>query len=353
MSRFATKTAPAAGPLDKDVAFPEGAKDTISSIRFSPVTNHMATASWDGNVYVYDAFSATSIQGVASIEIQQPVFDCDFSKDGAMIAAVGADKKVHVYDIASGQKKAFEGHEKPVRQVRYVNIPSAGAPIIATGSWDKTVRYWDLRQPQAIAKIDCGERVYAIDTSSALLVIALADMQVKLVNLNGNPTEVSATIKSPLSHQIRSVSASPDGTRWGLGSIEGRAGVRSLHDHDKAINLTWRCHREGPTTTTGRNKEVKIYSVEQVLFHPTNNNIMATAGSDGSFAFWDVKAHSRVKQFPKVGGPVTAIAFNRDASAFAYAVGYDWSKGYAHNDATYPRKLMLHPVAADETKSSK
>ena len=26
--------------------------------------------------------------------------------------------------------------------------------------------------------------------------------------------------------------------------------------------------------------------------------------------------------------PVTAIAFNMDASIFAYALGYDWHKGY-------------------------
>ena len=33
--------------------------------------------------------------------------------------------------------------------------------------------------------------------------------------------------------------------------------------------------------------------------------------------------------------PVTAIAFNADASIFAYALGYDWHKGYqnATNEA--------------------
>lgn len=71
------------GLLDQDVEFPKGPQDSISALRWSPVANHLAAASWDGKVYIYDATTPTStdtIQGVAAITAGAPCLDCDFSK---------------------------------------------------------------------------------------------------------------------------------------------------------------------------------------------------------------------------------------------------------------------------------
>ena len=72
------------GLLDnKDIVFPTGPEDTISALRWSPVSNHLAAACWDGKVYIYDANNSTStdsIKGVAAITGSAPFFDCDFSK---------------------------------------------------------------------------------------------------------------------------------------------------------------------------------------------------------------------------------------------------------------------------------
>jgi len=72
--------------LDKDVDFPKGPEDTISALRWSPVAHHLAAASWDGKVYIYDATNSTttdSIKGIAAINVGSPVLDCDFSKVSA------------------------------------------------------------------------------------------------------------------------------------------------------------------------------------------------------------------------------------------------------------------------------
>ena len=45
-----------------------------------------------------------------------------------------------------------------------------------------------------------------------------------------------------------------------------------------------------------------------------------------------------------------ATAFNKTGTIFAYAVSYDWSKGYQHNNQQQPIKVMLHPVNGDECK---
>lgn len=78
-----TLSSAAKGMLDKDVVLPGGPEDTISALRWSPVANHLAAASWDGKVYIYDATNSTStdtVKGVAAITVGSPVLDCDFSK---------------------------------------------------------------------------------------------------------------------------------------------------------------------------------------------------------------------------------------------------------------------------------
>ena len=76
----------------------------------------------------------------------------------------------------------------------------------------------------------------------------------------------------------------------------------------------------------------------------------STAGSDGTFHFWDKDAKHRLKGYPQVGGSITSTQFNKNGQIFAYAVSYDWSKGYQGNNPQYPNKVMLHPVAQEEVK---
>lgn len=73
-----------------------------------------------------------------------------------------------------------------------------------TGSWDRTLRFWDMRQlPQqnALSTIQLGERVYCSDVVSPMGVIALANKHVKLFNLDTQPREVGDT-ESPLKFQV-------------------------------------------------------------------------------------------------------------------------------------------------------
>jgi mRNA export factor len=49
----------------------------------------------------------------------------------------------------------------------------------------------------------------------------------------------------------------------------------------------------------------------------------------------------RLRSFPKATGPITAAAFSRDGMALAYAVGYDWAKGFQHSNAGADRKIVV------------
>lgn len=112
-------------------------------------------------------------------------------------------------------------------------------------------------------------------------------------------------------------------------------------------NFSFKCHRKPAPNT--RDNTSEVYSVNAISFHPQHGTF-STAGSDGTFHFWDKDAKHRLKGYPEVGGPITATTFDRTGNVFAYAVSYDWSKGYAFHNPQTPNKVMLHPVNAEECK---
>jgi len=92
-----------------------------------------------------------------------------------------------------------------------------------------------------------------------------------------------------------------------------------------------------------------VYAVNAISFHPIHGTF-STAGSDGTFHFWDGNAKHRLKGYPNVGGTISATGFNRQGSVFAYAVSYDWSQGFAKNPQPPVNKVMLHGVQQEEVK---
>ncbi|KAI2626686.1 WD40 repeat-like protein [Hypoxylon sp. NC1633] len=332
--------------LSREITLPPDAQDTISSVSWSPTDDHLAAASWDGKMRVYAlGTSPKNNRCVATLAAEAPLFDCHWALDGTMVTAACADKNVYVLHGATGQQRTLGSHDAPVHNVRFVNVPSSQAPIIASGSWDKTVRFWDLRQSSPVVSITCQDRVYAMDAKLNLLVVATAGEHVHLINLR-NPTTIAKTMKSALEYQTKSVSVVPDGKGWATSTIGGYCCISALDEADpsKAF-LKFRCHRD----THDAQNTTKVWAVNSVQCHPTRNYLLATAGADGKFQFFDIKNRRRIGHYPPVGNTsITSTAFSPNGGFFAYAVGYDWSKGHSSNLPTLDNKLVIHPLTKDE-----
>lgn len=63
---------------DIQLAFPPN--DAVSSLVWSPVANHLAVASWDNKVRVYDVPENSVGTGLAVMEFRGPVLSCDWSQ---------------------------------------------------------------------------------------------------------------------------------------------------------------------------------------------------------------------------------------------------------------------------------
>jgi mRNA export factor len=209
-----------------------------------------------------------------------------------------------------------------------------------TGSWDKTLKYWDARQPTPTLQVQLPERCYALSCTHPLLVVGCAERHLQIFNLS-NPQTPYRSIQSPLKYQTRCVATFPDKSGYLIGSIEGRVAVNHVEDSLASKNFTFKCHRE----------QADIYAVNSISFHPRHGTFVTT-GSDGVFNFWDKDSKQRLKQMQKCNAPIPCGAFNRDGSIFAYAVSYDWSTGGQDPMASAQggNNIFLHATEETEVK---
>lgn len=342
--------------LLNDIALNNPPEDSISDLCFSPTQDLLAAASWDKKVRIYEIDSNSGQnQGRAMFEHDGPVFAAQFSIDGQRVISGGADKQVKLFDIASQQPQQIGIHDAPVKSVRYVECGMSNTPAVVSASWDKTLKYWDTRQSQPITTINLPERAYTMDLSQKLLVVGCADRHLVVIDLN-NPQQIFKSSLSPLKWQTRVVSCYPQGNGFAVGSIEGRCAFQYIDETEQSkFGFSFRCHRKTPNNSTPALRSTTdshIYAVNSIAFHPIHGTF-STAGSDGTFCYWDKDARQRLKSFPEVNSSITTTAFNKTGTIFAYALSYDWSQGYQGNRPDQANQIKLHPTNDNEIKQKK
>lgn len=342
-----------------DILVNNGPEDTVTDLAFSPQLDLLAVASWDKKVRIYDIDANTGQnQGRALFEHDGPVFSARWSSDGARVCSGGADKQVKLFDLQSQQSQQIGMHDAPVRAVRSVQCGPSNTEVVVSGLWDKTLKYWDTRSPQPISVINLPEKVYCMDLLQKLLVVGCAERHLAIIDLT-NPQQIFKSMMSPLKFQTRSVACYPQGNGFAIASIEARCAIQYVDEAEQLKSgFSFRCHRKSPTgtnvtrTSTVGNSDTQLFTVNALSFHPIYGTF-STAGSDGTFTYWDKDVKQRLKGFPNVGAPITATAFNRNGAIYAYARGYDWAQGYQGNTPDFPCDIKLHPLRDEEIKQRK
>ncbi|MBW0483882.1 hypothetical protein O181_023597 [Austropuccinia psidii MF-1] len=346
----------------KDIEVENPPTDGISSIAWSPQADFLAAASWSNEVRIYEINAQGQSAPKAAYSHEQPVLEVIWSGDGTKIISGGCDRAARAFDVSTGQPTQVAAHDAPIRKLAWLDINGQG--LLATGSWDKTLKYWDLRQSTPAVSINLPERVYTMDTVFPLMVVGTAARKIHIYHLS-NPAVEYKSLDSPLKWQTRCIACFNDAQGYAVGSIEGRVAIQHVEDKQTANNFSFKCHRKDAASTTSRlggaSSTPQVWAVNDIKFHKQHGTF-ATAGSDGTINMWDKDSKTRLKTFENRGGPVTSVSFNRTGTVFAYTVSYDWSQGHAGAqplagaasaggiNATQTNKIMLHALKDDEIK---
>lgn len=223
----------------------ETLKAAIVSIVFSPDSHWLAAASDYGIVRLWDLDDGTE-------PLKLTGWALAFHPDSRRLAAGSADGTLDVWDLETGERLSSERvHKNRVAGVAW----SADGKILATGSWDRTLRLLN------------GE-----------------DGTVRY--LHGHENRITSVAWSADSRYL--ASSSLDGTVriWNAKGDE----IRRYDGHtDAVLGVTW--SPVGP--------------------------ILASASSDTTVRVWDLFKPTEIFQFNRHTDPVFAVAFNPDGRRLA------------------------------------
>eukprot|EP00923_Selenidium_pygospionis_P018366 GHVN01032160.1.p1 GENE.GHVN01032160.1~~GHVN01032160.1.p1 ORF type:complete len:357 (+),score=33.47 GHVN01032160.1:184-1254(+) len=311
----------------------------------------LGCSSWDGSVRVWEIQARGSNMfgsGAQSInsalkggyEHGAPVLGCAIGKDGAFFGG-GCDGKLKMHNMVTNQTQEVGRHDAPISKVFF------DGDVVTTGSWDKSIRFWDLRQQQPVAALPLEAKVWAMDVRWPIVVVAIGK-KVQVYDMTNRTQTPFKTIDSLLAQQPRTTKIFPDQKGIGLGSIEGRVGIHYFAESKEQKNFAFKAHR----VDVSKREPIRIFPVNGIDFHNPVGTF-ATCGADGVIVFWDKDNKSKLFTMEKCPAPVVDVKYDPSGTMLAYALSYDWHKGVSgYQPGQSPIKVFVHPLA-NEMKNKK
>ncbi|KAF8872365.1 WD40-repeat-containing domain protein [Infundibulicybe gibba] len=323
------------------IKIPSPPFDSISSVRYSPTNpDQLLVASWDTTVRFYEVGDKGSKESEAKAKFDHraAVLACCFS-DATHAFSGGIDTYVRQLDLATENITSLGSHSDSVSTMIY----SREANSLITGSWDRTLRFWDPRAATAQrSSHETPERIYQMDVVNNTLVVAMASRLFRIYdirNMDARPQDRDSSLK----YMTRSLACMPDGQGYATASVEGRIAVEYF-DPSEAMQekkYAFKCHRQTIDDVD------HVWPVNALAFHPTYNTFVS-AGSDATLSIWDHKVKKRLRQY-KFNSPISSLAFNCDGTKLAIAASYTWDEGEA-GLKTAERPMVLVRKLGDEVK---
>lgn len=274
-----------------------GHVNPISSVAFSPIGTLIATASHDHTIKLWNLQGELSDSVIRTHSLE--VTSIAFSPAGDKLVSGGMDG-AKLWNLEDNQAINLTGSIS-VSAVAF----SKDGTIIATGSYDKTIKLWDL-QGKPINSFSGGhsDGVTAVafsPTDNQRLISGAMNGTIKLWNLAGNSfIEIERHRK-----RINSVTFSPDGNNVLIGSEDGTAAIRDLNGQ-LLLKINQSSVQSTPLKTFGGHN----FEITAVAFAPNGQHIL-TGSKDGTARLWN-KEGQLIKSLLGHKHYVNSVAFSPD-----------------------------------------
>jgi WD40 repeat protein len=289
---------------EKPVRVLSGHAEGISALAYTPDGSRLLSASSDSTVKVWDRASGSLLSTIGP-----DVFGLAFSPAGDRVAALS--NGIDILDIGGNKLMSFSKFDEQGSHTSNI-VSAAFSPdgtVLATGSWDDTVKLWSLSDGSLIRTLEGhGSDVNSVAFSPDGALLAGSGWGPADGKGNNSATVwtvADGTIRFRLeghkSH-VDQVRFSPDGSRIATAS------------DDRTVRLWSSADGQLLHTFEGELGEAAL----SVAFSP-DGAVLATGWWDNRIRFWTVEDGRRLPERYKHGVYISDLVFSPDGVEFAAA----------------------------------
>ena len=238
-------------------------------------------------------------------------------------------------EISPHHITTFDEHTEGVHSVAFSPVD---ATLLATVSWDGTIKLWNAVTQRNIATLRSGVRSMVFSSDGATLAIGSWDGTVKLWDVVSQQDIATLKVHTEgiismafSSDEVTLATGSRDGTVK-LWDVETERDIATFRHTEEVSSVSF--SSDGAILATGsRDRTVKLWDVatrqniatfeehtagvKSVVFSPVDATLLATGSWDRTVKLWDVEMQQDIATLEGHTSGIRSVVFSSDGSTLA------------------------------------